>query len=88
MNDLDKYRLEKRSSSSFENNVQSFQKLFDVCTCKCLRAEISDRNQFSCKIPEVEWDFWVDQNTSRICITGKVDMATTSKLVRKEKKKI
>ena len=25
-------------------------------------------------IPAVEWDVWVDQNTSRKCIIGKVDM--------------
>ena len=65
--------------------------MFDACICKCLSAGISDRNQyrgkFSCKIPAVEWDFWVGQNTSRKCIIGKVDMPTKSKLVRKEKRK-
>ena len=76
MRELDKYPLEKRSSSSFEIKVQSFQKLFDVCTCKCFSEGISDRNQceckFSCKIPAVEWDFWVDLNISRKCIMAKL----------------
>jgi hypothetical protein len=91
MRDLDKYPLGKRSSAAFQDKVLSFQKLFDVCTCKCFSAGISDRNQcrckFACKIPAMEWDFWVDQNTSRKCIIGKVDMATTSKLARKEERK-
>ena len=89
--DLDKYPLPKRLSVAFQEKVQSFHKLFDVCTCKCFSAGISDRSQCHCKlplkIPAIEWDFWVDQNTCRKCIIGKVDMTTSSKLARKGKGK-
>lgn len=89
MRNLDKYPQGKRSSAAFQEKVSSMNKLFDVCTCKCYSAGISDRTECKCnfaqKIPALEWDFWVDQYTDRKCFIGSVDRDATSKLRRKLK---
>ena len=40
---LEKYSKLKRTSATFHDNCSSFQKLFDVCTCKCYDAGVKER---------------------------------------------
>ena len=71
--------------------IDSFSKLFDVCSCKCFDSGITERNQCSCplnsKIPPLEWEFWIDQKTSRIMTIGIVDAVETKKLNKSERRK-
>jgi len=73
--ELQKYPAEKRTSSTFQNNLSDFQKLFDICPCKCRKKEILSRNECKCvvKVPDIEWDFWVDQTSDRKTFIGGVD---------------
>ena len=90
MHELKKYPEAKQSSTAFINKVNSFKKLFDVCSCKCFDHGV-DREQCKCafalKIPAREWTFWVDQKTVRKMMIAEVDMKTTAKLTRKEIRK-
>jgi hypothetical protein len=91
VNQLEKYPLAKRESSSFQEKVNGFDKLFDVCTCKCFDAGIHERNGCKCpqplKIPLLEWDFWVDQKTNRRMYIDVVDKETTMKLQNRLKRR-
>lgn len=88
---LEKYPMSKRSSLSFQQKVNSFQKLFDVCTCKCFDAGIRERNSCKCpqllKIPLMEWDFWIDQKTDRKMYVGVVDKESTRQLKNRLQRK-
>jgi hypothetical protein len=74
----------KRSTSHFQSEVHSFKNLFNVCTCKCIDSGITDRYACTCpllnKVPLMEWDFWIDQNTDRQMYIGSIDKETTIKL--------
>src|SRR5579872_59989 len=91
VNAMEKYPMSKRSSQSFHDKVSDFNKVFDVCTCKCFDAGMRDRINCMCplqlKIPPVEWDFWMDQKTHRKLFIGVVDNETTSKLQKRMKRK-
>ena len=73
--DMEKYPPTRRKASSFQTTKESFQTIFDICSCNCIRNRISYKNQCICKkkVPRIEWDFWVDQSSERNMI-GNVDM--------------
>ena len=89
-NDLQKYSVSKKSSTTYTETVQKFATLFDVCTCRCVDSGIINRDRCNCpldqKIPSVEWDFWVDQKTSRHMIIGNLDKKVTSKFRKVEER--
>lgn len=90
--DLRKYPESKRSSKTYQESLSGFIKLFDICSCKCFDNGIRDRKDCTCplasKIPPIEWDFWIDQKTSRKMIIGKLDPMVTSKLQKQEERKL
>lgn len=91
VNKLEKYPVSKRSSLSFQEKVNGFNQLFDVCTCKCFDAGIRERSSCKCpqplKIPMLEWEFWMDQKTNRRMFIDVVDKKTTKKLQKRLKRK-
>lgn len=90
-NDLRKYPESKRSSTSYQESLSCFSKLFDICSCKCVDGGIRERKDctcpLECKIPRIEWDFWIDQKTTRKMVIGKIDPFVTSKLQKLEERK-
>lgn len=87
--ELQKYPPAKRTCQSFQTKLSGFDELFDICPCKCVK-KISDRRLCSCsiKVPDIEWDFWVDQNSVRKMIIGAVDAKVTAKLQKREERKL
>src|SRR5215469_15115616 len=59
---LEKYPTKSRSSLQFQNKIADFDRLFDVCPCKCFDAGAFERRDCKCplamKIPDLEWGFW------------------------------
>ena len=47
---LEKYPKLKRTSATIHENYSSFQKLFDVCTCKCYDAGAKERTDCKCQL--------------------------------------
>jgi hypothetical protein len=88
--ELEKYPECKRSSAKFQDKLSSFSKLFDICCCKCFNDGARGRSQCTCrlalKIPTLEWEFWIDQQTTRNMKIGNTDRQETSKLKRKQTK--
>jgi len=88
--ELGKYPDAKRSSATFKENLQSLENVFDICACKCFDSGARDRSACKCplvcKIPAIEWEFWIDQKTTRRMFIGQVDKETTVKLQKKEKR--
>src|ERR1043165_995259 len=83
--------MSKRSSQTFQEKLTAFNKLFDVCSCKCYDAGIHERSSCTCpllmKIPPLEWDFWLDQKSDRRMFIDVVDKETTKKLQSRMKRK-
>ena len=90
-NDLRKYPESKRTSTTYQEALSSFSSLFDICPCKCVDAGVVERKDCNCpvdcKIPVIEWNFWVDQKTTRKMVIGKIDPVVTGKLQALEEKK-
>ena len=90
-NDLQKYPESKRTSATYQTALSSFNDLFDICTCKCVDAGILDRKDckchVECKIPIIEWNFWVDQKTVKKMVIGKIDPVVTGHLQKLENRK-
>ena len=88
--ELAKYSDAKKSSATYQENLQSLENLFDICTCKCFDSGVQERSackcSLACKIPAIEWEFWIDQKTTRNMFIGKVDKDVTVKLQKKEKR--
>lgn len=91
VNDLMKYSRNKQSSQKYQDKIKSFSCLFDISACKCVHNGIVERNQCQCpnekKIPVLEWQFWLDQNTSRRMIIGNVDKERTEKNMKLQERK-
>lgn len=91
VHDLEKYSDLKRSSLTFQGKLNNFKNVFDVCTCKCFDAGIRNRSGCTCslplKIPQIEWNFWIDQKTVRSMIIGKLDREATLILHKRENRK-
>lgn len=87
--ELEKYPPAKRTSSSFHTKEASFKELFDICPCKCVSKGLHDRSNCTCitKVPAIEWEFWIDQNSERKMIIGPVDAEVTAVLQRRQKRK-
>lgn len=51
VNQLEKYLVSKKTSQNFEEKLQDFNKLFDVCTCKCFNVGIHERSSCRCPLP-------------------------------------
>jgi len=87
---LGKYSKSKKSSSKYQQSLQSLENLFDICACKCYDIGARERSSCICplayKIPVIEWDFWIDQKTNRNMIIAQVDKEETFKLQQKEKR--
>ena len=90
--DLGKYSEIKKSSSRYKESVSMLQNVFDVCSCKYFDKGARTRSECQCplkfKIPQMEWDFWVDQKNNRKLYIGTVDKEATSKLGMKETRRI
>ena len=88
--ELGKYSDAKKSSATYQEHLQSLENLFDICTCKCFdngaRERSSCKCPLTCKIPALEWEFWIDQKTKRNMLIGKVDSVVSVKLQKKEKR--
>src|SRR5207248_8036210 len=88
--ELGKYSDAKKSSATYPENLQSLENLFDICTCKCFDSGARERSAckcaLACKIPTIEWEFWIYQKTSRNMFIGKVDKEVTVKLQKKKKR--
>ena len=63
--ELQKYPAAKRTSETFQSKESAFKELFDICPCKCFNKGIAVRSVCRCttKIPLIEWEFWIDQNS-------------------------
>ena len=90
MQELGEYSDAKKSSATYEENLQSLENLFDICACKCFDSGARERSAckcpLACKIPATEWEFWIDQKTNRNMFIGKVDKEVTVKLQKKAKR--
>ena len=90
-NDLRKYPDSKRTSVTYQEALSNFSSLFDICSRKCVDAGVVDRKDckcpVECKIPAIEWNFWVDQKTTRKMVIGKIDPVATGKLQNLEERK-
>jgi hypothetical protein len=88
--DLGKYSDAKKSSSKYQENLHSLETLFDICACKCFDSGVRERSACKCplasKIPAIEWEFWIDQKTTRNMVIGNIDKEETVKLQKKEKR--
>ena len=88
--ELSKYSDAKKSSATYQEHLQSLENLFDICACKCFDNGARERSAckcpLACKIPALEWEFWVDQKTTRLMFIGKVDKVVSAKLQKKEKR--
>lgn len=86
--DLAKYPTSKRTSETFQGSLKLLDTVFDICTCKCVDSGMQERSKctcpLSCKIPEAEWGFWLDQKTVRRMYIGKEDKQETERLRKKE----
>ena len=88
--ELRKYPSSKRSSTTYQTKVNTFDTLFDICSCKCYKSGVLEHSQCYCskenKIPVDEWNFWKDQHNERQMIIGNVDKEATSKLQQREER--
>ena len=50
--------------------------------CQRWSGRIDFKCSIVCKIPIIEWDFWINQKTSRKIVIGKIDAILTDKLQR------
>jgi len=57
--------------------------LFDICTCKCENPATCPCEK-SRKVPEQEIPFLVDQRTNRKMVIGSIDVATTTRLQKRQ----
>jgi len=83
-----KYSDTKKSSGTYHKFMKSFDSLFDICACKCFDSGARERSACNCplicKIPSIEWVFWVDQKTSRKMFIGEVDKEVTAMQQKRE----
>ena len=90
MLELGKYSNTKKSSVNYEWNLQSLKNLFDICACKCFDSGVRERLacicSLACKIQEIEWEFLIDQKTTRNMFIGNVDKEESMKLQKKLKR--
>lgn len=88
---LRKYTTDKKASSNFQKQFDSIENIFDICSCKCFTRGIRDRPHCTCplasKVPLSEWEFWIDQNTRRQMIIGKLDHKVNRKLECRSKRR-
>lgn len=87
---VSKYGKGIRTSIVFEEKLTVLDSLFDICSCKCVDIGVRERSNckcpFSMKIPASEWEFWIDQKTSRKMFIAGIDKVNTTKLLRKAKR--
>lgn len=85
---LQKYPDTKRISRTYQNDIEKFKTLFNICSCKCVSNGILNRDQCKCsaKVPQLEWEFWIDQHFDRKMFMGAVDLKTTSVLKRRKER--
>lgn len=83
--ELQKYSVEKRSSVKFQTELRSFAEVMDICSCKCVEKGIKERSACLCKlkVPQIEWNFWLDQKSRREMYIGDVDRKETKKIQKK-----
>lgn len=90
--ELSKYSDAKKSSATYQEHLQSLENLFDICACKCFDNGARERSAckcpLACKIPALEWEFWVDQKTTRLMFIGKVDKVVSAKLQKRKKEQV
>lgn len=90
MQELGKYAEKKRTLETFQSKVNLFDTLFDVCSCRCFDAGVRERSSCSCplplKVPQIEWQFWVDQKTCKKMVIGSVDKIETAKVMNRVKR--
>lgn len=83
---LSKVPKERRSSACVK--VQEFDKVFDICTCKCnVTASVACSCPKRKKIALLELPFLADQRGPRKMFIGGVDVKVTAKLQAAEKRK-
>jgi len=84
-NKLTRYQHNRTSSAAYSDLRANFDKLFDICSCKCVERKITDRGSCKCKnkVPATEWEFWLDQKNNRKLFIGAVDVAATKKLKKR-----
>jgi len=77
---------------------KKFDRLFDVCTCRCFdkfQGDTSDfkRIRMSCdcprdrKIPEIEWESYCHAKLGRRVMLGPKDRETSERLLSREKRR-
>ena len=90
-NDLRKYPESKRTSDSYQQSLSNYCTLFDICPCKCVGAGLVERKDckcpVDCKVPLMEWNFWVDQNTTGKMVIGKIDQLVTGQVQKLKERK-
>ena len=86
---LQKYPPAKRTSLTFKADFSNFKQVFDICSCKCVRNKIVDRQLCKCatKVSQIEWNFWVDQASVRKMVIGPIDKIVSSSLQKKTERK-
>lgn len=86
---IQKYPPARRDSEIFSQKEESFNDLFNICTCRCVQKGIIDRSNCPCpvKVPAIEWNFWLDQNTERKMIIGSLDTKVTEQLQKRHERK-
>ena len=85
-----KFGASKRCTEKFKKIQDEFEKVFDICRCKCDQKGIKERQNCHCvvKIPLEEWDFWVDQTGARKMMIGPIDLVkSAAKKKRVERKR-
>lgn len=93
----DKYKAllkaykERKGQEPYQKKLRIFeeqsQKLFDVCSCRC---KVLDKCvcEKSRKVPTKEHEFLLDQRGERKLVIGGKDQAETTKIRKREKRKI
>jgi len=81
---VSKAQLVAKTSSSkrskTDNQVKEFDKVFDICTCRC---NLLEEKMCTCpkerKVPQLEVAFLLDQRGARRMVMGAIDVQTTVK---------
>jgi len=88
--ELGKYSDAKKSSPTYQENLLSLGTLFNICACKCFDSGARERSACTCLLasttPTIEWEFWIDQKTTRNMVIGNIDKGETVRLQKKEKR--
>jgi ferredoxin-thioredoxin reductase catalytic subunit len=84
-----KFGGNKRSTEKFKKIQDEFEKVLDICPCKCVQKGIKERHNCHCvvKIPLEEWDFWVDQTGARKMMIGPIDLVKSAAIKKRMERK-